>query len=165
MAEPVKRVAVDAPVSLSQATYTIKQEVDDEEQAKMVVDREDDIAMEVDVPSQASFPIPRNLLCPPEELAECIFLDAFVFHPQSQVITSPAAPAHGPSSTVDYVFQSFCNLGLYSPTEKRWTSLAKVPEFMAENSKDTESKIAKFLNTLVSRAVEVAGIRPSVQRE
>lgn len=116
-----------------------------------------------------------HLLCPPRELAECIFQDAFVFPPSSQVATSSTSqvaigsssppqvtdhilPTLHPQNTVDYVFRKFLEMGLYA--QGKWTSLARVPDFVGEHDAGrTESSYAEFVNTLVSQAVQVTGIK------
>jgi hypothetical protein len=63
---------------------------------------------------------------------------------------------------VDYVFRKFLETGLYA--QGKWTSLARVPDFVGEHAGRTESSYAEFVNTLVSQAVQVTGIKPSVKR-
>ncbi|KAG0697550.1 hypothetical protein DFH29DRAFT_1071564 [Suillus ampliporus] len=119
--------------------------------------------------------VPRHLLSPPQDLAECIFPDAFVFPPLPEVVISPPDPISSPSlplrpppsqpstpRTVESVFQQFCHLGMYS--NRRWTPSANAPDFWAEHIKATEPNYAKFINTLVNKAIQVTGIGPFDRR-
>jgi hypothetical protein len=117
----------------------------------------EDSTMNLDISEEVETP-PVHFLCPPRELAECIFRDDFVF-PPSQVATS----TFHFKNTVDSVFTQFVNLGLYA-RGKGWTNIAKAPNFVGEHTDATETSYADFVNELVSRAVEVTGIKPSVKR-
>jgi len=100
----------------------------------------------------------HHLLCPPKALIECMFPDTFVFP------ASLFRDARQTTFSIQHLFDTFCAQGLYSQTNRTWTSLLQAPDFKASHSKGTEKALATFLENIVERTVRHIGADPREAR-
>lgn len=127
--------------------------------------KSDDIEMQVDrrpVYTDSSLE-PLLLLCPPQNLVECIFPDAFIFPPYAPVSDSLHSRLPSVSRpTINTLFNHLCEKGLHAG--ERWTG---APDLCDQHRQETEQVFAAFLNTLVTEAVafmDEEGISPFKMR-